>query len=325
MRRTFVVAAIIVFLSIPLALLNPCNAYSNNAFGFSITPPNGWNTNEDQIGLVVSFLQPQSYANIGVTALSTTASLSQRAIVEKASLQDAGFTVESESYSVVSQMSCYEFIVSKDFGSYDVKERMLIFTEEGREYGVVYAASPQYYEMYMPTFESCLKTFRPYASATEDNTTPSNVIQTYEPVTTITGSSDQTTNYFNIATNEWKLTWSYTPKTTGAEFALFSVFIYPKGENTFYVDAVTKMGGTDTNGMTYVHEGSKNYYFKIIASNLQDYTITVEAQSRPSPTPTQAPLPTPSVPEFPIVVIILFLSIATISIVTLSKKRFVTQ
>jgi hypothetical protein len=41
----------------------------------------------------------------------------------------------------------------------------------------------------------------------------------WQTVTTITGSADQTTDYFNIPTVEWRLTWSYIPSSSGGDYA----------------------------------------------------------------------------------------------------------
>jgi hypothetical protein len=99
----------------------------------------------------------------------------------------------------------------------------------------------------------------------------------WQTVTTFQGSSDTTTNYFKIDATEWRIKWSYTPKTgIAGDFAGFSVFIYPKGETVNYVDFILKTGRNETSGTLYVHEGGKEYYMKIGAANVDGYTITVE-------------------------------------------------
>jgi len=99
----------------------------------------------------------------------------------------------------------------------------------------------------------------------------------WQTVTSFQGSSDTTTNYFKIDATEWRIRWSYTPKTgTAGDLASFSMLIYPKGETSFYVDAIWKTGRTETSGTLYVHEGGREYYLKIGAANVDGYTVTVE-------------------------------------------------
>lgn len=92
---------------------------------------------------------------------------------------------------------------------------------------------------------------------------------------TITGAADQTTNYFTIPTGEWRITWSITPKQGASDFAIFGAFIYPKGENVIYVNSING-DKSQTSGITYIHEGNKEYYLKILAANLESYSLKIE-------------------------------------------------
>ena len=150
--------------------------------------------------------------------------------------------------------------------------------------------------------------------------------QNYQQVTTITGASDKTTNYFIIPSSEWRISWSYTPSSSGGTYAVFSVFTYPKGETAIFIDSLMKMGTTETSGVTYVHQGNKEYYMKIGAANIDSYTITIEAVQAPTPSPTQAPTPSPTVPEFPvnITVIILLAAATAVSLLILKKRSSTT-
>jgi heme/copper-type cytochrome/quinol oxidase subunit 2 len=99
----------------------------------------------------------------------------------------------------------------------------------------------------------------------------------WQTVTTFQGSSDTTTNYFKIDATEWRIKWSYTPQAgiTG-DFAMFSFLVYPKGETKNYVELLMKTGKNETSGTSYIHEGNKEYYIKIIAANIDGFTITVQ-------------------------------------------------
>lgn len=108
--------------------------------------------------------------------------------------------------------------------------------------------------------------------------------QNYQHVTTITGSNTQTTDYFKIPSGEWRIKWSYTPSSSYPEFAVFSVFVYPKSEALF-VESIIQSGRNNTSGVTYVHQGNREYYIKINAANINEYTIIIEAE-QPEPSPT---------------------------------------
>ncbi len=123
-------------------------------------------------------------------------------------------------------------------------------------------------------------------------------------VTVFTGSYDQTTSYFSIPTNEWRITWNCTPSRP---VNLFVIYVYPRGESTAYIGKIAAMGETDTNGVLYVHEGGKGYYLKIMAALVRDYRIKIEytytfspSPSENTPTPTLTPSPFPSSTPLPI-------------------------
>jgi hypothetical protein len=129
----------------------------------------------------------------------------------------------------------------------------------------------------------------------------------WQTVTTITGSSDQTTDYFNVPTNEWRLTWSYTPDPQYPQYAVFSFFVYPKGEDAIYVDNVSVDGDRETSGTMYVHEGSKDFYIKTITANLPNYTIQVQYD-------------TTAIPEYSTIALIVAMVLITGTLVAVKKK-----
>jgi len=129
----------------------------------------------------------------------------------------------------------------------------------------------------------------------------------WQTVTTITGSADQTTDYFNIPRNEWRLTWSYTPDPSYPQYAAFGFFVYPKGENAIYVDSVSANGNSQTSGASYVHEGSKDYYIKILAGNIPNYTIKIEYD-------------TTAIPEYSTIAVIIALALVSVSVIAVRKK-----
>lgn len=142
--------------------------------------------------------------------------------------------------------------------------------------------------------------------------------QSYETIKTITGSSDQTTDYFYVPTGEWRISWSYVPNPSYAHFAGFSVFAYPKGETAAYTASVTEMGDNVTSGVTYVHERQGGeYYLKVGAANLKSYTIIIEKLTNASPSP--------SIPEFSEPILIVLLAALSIAAIFVSKSKVSTK
>ncbi len=138
--------------------------------------------------------------------------------------------------------------------------------------------------------------------------------QSYQQIKTITGSSDQTTDYFYVPTGEWRISWSYVPNPSYPSLAVFSFFAYPKGETTIFAASLMETADITTSGVTYVHEGQGgDYYLKIGAANIQSYTITIEGTTAS---------PSPSVPEFPAVLTVVALIIAAgTATLILAKKQ----
>ena len=108
----------------------------------------------------------------------------------------------------------------------------------------------------------------PSPSPTPTATSPS---QTFQPIV-ITGSGTKTSPPFKITTEEWIVNWSYT--SDDPEFAVFSFFIFPRGELTIFVESVMFPEGTS--GSTYSYAGPGEYYIKIAAANIKSWTITIK-------------------------------------------------
>jgi hypothetical protein len=123
----------------------------------------------------------------------------------------------------------------------------------------------------------------------------------WQTVTTFTGQGQQTTDYFNIPTTEWKITWNCVPQD---ESFVFGVFVYAKGEAPAYVTLV--FTDNETSGVTYVHEGAKDYYLFITTANLY-YNIKIEYDSS-------------AIPEYSTIAIIITLALVSMSVIAVRKK-----
>lgn len=127
----------------------------------------------------------------------------------------------------------------------------------------------------------------------------------WQTITTFTGASGTTTDYFNVPTDEWKLTWSFTPDPKYPEYSSLGAFIYPRDGDIYvdYFDADEKQ----TSGTIYIHEGSKDYYLKIMGANLQSYRITIEYD-------------TTAIPEYSTIAIVIALALVSISVISIRNK-----
>jgi len=104
-------------------------------------------------------------------------------------------------------------------------------------------------------------------------------VQTYAgqqwiTIKTFTGVGDKTTEDFHVSTNYWRVT--YTVKAESEEFAGFYLIIYPSGQTGNYVDSIQyHKSGSDT---SYIRAGPGDFYIKVLAANLQSWTIEVQIQ-----------------------------------------------
>lgn len=113
-------------------------------------------------------------------------------------------------------------------------------------------------------------------------TTTTQIPRLWHAVRTFSGISSETTDTFKISGNEWRYTWDCTEQTSvggyqiGSGFGVMGIFAYPAGNTVSYVSSVTggKCGISQT---SYVYVGNEDYYFSILAGNIQLWDITVEA------------------------------------------------
>ena len=108
----------------------------------------------------------------------------------------------------------------------------------------------------------------------EEATAPAPTPTTFEPII-ITGSGDKTSSPFTVTTREWIIDWSY--KTSQPDYAMFSFFVYPRGETALFVESV--LFPSDTSGSTYSYAGAGGYYIKVLAANITSWTIIIRPAS----------------------------------------------
>ncbi len=101
-------------------------------------------------------------------------------------------------------------------------------------------------------------------------TTPRPTQPTFAPIV-IKGSDSKTSSPFVVTTNEWVIDWEY--KTDDPDLSVFSFFVYPRGETTFFVESV--LFPDATSGSTYSYAGAGEYYVKVATGNIKSWTITI--------------------------------------------------
>jgi len=94
----------------------------------------------------------------------------------------------------------------------------------------------------------------------------------WNAIITFTGSTDKTTELFHIPGGTWRINWTYT----GRELAGFSFLVYPEGEKVMYIETLMTMGPSQSD-TTYIYKGPGNYYIKVSAANIEEWTLTIEA------------------------------------------------
>jgi len=94
----------------------------------------------------------------------------------------------------------------------------------------------------------------------------------WNAITTFTGSTSKTTELFHIPSGTWRINWTYTD---GA-LAVFGFFVYPEGETVMYVESLSTMGPSQSD-TTNIYEGPSNFYIKLSAANIDEWTLTIEA------------------------------------------------
>jgi hypothetical protein len=95
----------------------------------------------------------------------------------------------------------------------------------------------------------------------------------WRTVTTFTGRGSKTTALFFISTSEWRITWEYA--TSNPAYASFSWAVYRRNETGVSVQGGAETGASKS-GVESVVVGHADFYLKIEAANLEEWSIIVE-------------------------------------------------
>ncbi|MBN2462894.1 MAG: lamin tail domain-containing protein [Dehalococcoidia bacterium] len=101
----------------------------------------------------------------------------------------------------------------------------------------------------------------------------------WNTVQTFTGKESKTTPPFHISGTEWRIIW--TASAQQPEYAVFEIIAYPQDKPGTIAKRISYSNGTPGDTV-YIYEGGRDYYLKIIAANLSNWTITVEGYANQS-------------------------------------------
>ena len=102
------------------------------------------------------------------------------------------------------------------------------------------------------------------------------VPKVWKEVTVFTGAESQKTDSFYIPTDEWKITWTLKPETQ--KIGQFSLKIYRAEDDTlFETVGFRTLDPTPTSYSEsfFYYEGKENFYFDVVANDLESWKITV--------------------------------------------------
>jgi len=111
-------------------------------------------------------------------------------------------------------------------------------------------------------------------SACTASPSPTTPIVKSEPIV-LTGKGSATSAPFITTTDEWIIDWSYTPNEADSDLAVFSFFVYHKGETKNFVKQV--LLPKETTGSTYCYLGKGEYYIRVVADNVDRWEIKISS------------------------------------------------
>jgi hypothetical protein len=134
--------------------------------------------------------------------------------------------------------------------------------------------------------------------------------ENWQEVTSFTGSGTKAyfTGYFTCDHTEWRIRWSYVPDSSHPEYALFTFDTFPQGETVSYIDSISEGGGSNTSGISYIHNDNGTFRGKVNVANTESYTVIIEQDMD-------------SIPEFPNSLAIILVSIVFIFSAALWRRR----
>ena len=95
----------------------------------------------------------------------------------------------------------------------------------------------------------------------------------WSTVQIFTGKESETTPPFHISGTKWRIIWAADAQYP--EYAVFDILVYPQDTPGLFTKRLSYSKGT-SGDTTYIYAGNRDYYLKVIAANLSNWTIIVE-------------------------------------------------
>ena len=92
-------------------------------------------------------------------------------------------------------------------------------------------------------------------------------------IQTFNGKESKTTSPFHISGTKWRIVWSADVQYP--EYAVFNILAYPQDKPGIITKKISYLKGV-SGDTVYIYEGGSDYYLKIIAANLINWTVKVE-------------------------------------------------
>jgi hypothetical protein len=222
-------------------------------------------------GLIVEAIERKDFKNIGIRSgmLSDNATkalneIDQIGVSPAFEPVKEEFKLELQEYAQVGYYSamgvvdadCADACMEKHLGK--VFEHMKRGIELLRQKGLIEEKSPEASTKYLP--------------ASTPKTTTQASVKSWHPAAIFTGSNDRTTAPFTIRGDRWRVRYTVDGDY---EWGAFYALVYPVGETVMYISSWDCDGGYcyDTQ---HIYEGNDDYYFKVIAANLDSWELVVE-------------------------------------------------
>ena len=173
MRKIAFIAPLMSIL-VASVLVQSAFAYDNLEHNFSITPPSGWTTEEQEGMIVVLFGDPSIFkgASINIAVEETRATFSEYIQASKLGLETllSGFVLDSEGSRIIGEKDCYQLEYTYTMLDFEFRVSQFLFLARGKAYAITCACLSDYYLETFLDFENCVSTFRIGESAnTNDN------------------------------------------------------------------------------------------------------------------------------------------------------------
>ena len=146
-------------------------AYENTEHGFSINFPSGWEQSQNQ-DVVVLYTNDDGSASINVIVEETSLSLAAYATESKNQLENLDYyELITENSRTINGLNGYELVFAWTLFTdnetyYDLQDKQVFFVQNGKAFIITCGADYSDYDLFLPTFEQSLETFRLTSSGT---------------------------------------------------------------------------------------------------------------------------------------------------------------